>query len=62
MIRTVVVCEAQVPFIRGGAEALELETHLSELGDPFLERVALGLVELDDLGEQQRLARDSPVG
>ena len=47
--------------IARGPEALELEAHLGELGGARLEPVAGGLVELDHLGEQQRLAGDAAV-
>ena len=43
---------------RGRAEALELEAHAGKLARRAFEPVAIGLVELDHFGDQQRLAGD----
>ena len=45
---------------RARPEALELEPEFGKLADPRLEPVAGGLVELDDFGDQQRLAAATP--
>ena len=43
---------------RRRAEALDFEAELGEFGSGAFEPVAIGLVELDDFGDQQRLAGD----
>ena len=47
---------------RGRPEPFEIEAELGEFVGPRFEPVAGRLLQLDDLGDQQRLRRDPPTG